>query len=349
MIRHALAGLQFNLGFRCFCFTPESRARLGWTPAGAVHPPSLVFRLPLNGSAPGALRVSGGPVDQFSFLQSDDQYLNVLVRSEADGNGMWAAEVTEGDVAFMRVPLSSFSDGSEMVPATSYQQLPEPDGYDFNNRFVGDYLLFGTGTGSGYFERNAASHKDLFLLEWARGTLHKVILPHGVDRIEPMGKGAVVVGSDTKDLHFSSIRLNKQPEVVSRYTQESASQGELRSHGFFYKPDGEDSGTLGLPVNKPARPAYSHLLESSAAIVFLRNEALELNVLGELEAQSEKAQNDNCRASCVDWYGNARPLFLRGRVFALLGYELVEGKLDQGRITELRRISYAPQATQVTR
>ena len=40
---------------------------------------------------------------------------------------------------------------------------------------------------------------------------------------------------------------------------------------------------------------------------------------------------------------NRRPLFLRGHVFALLGYELVEGKLEQGRITELRRISYAAQ------
>jgi hypothetical protein len=52
--------------------------------------------------------------------------------------------------------------------------------------------------------------------------------------------------------------------------------------------------------------------------------------------------NDKCRASCVDWYGNARPLFLHGRVFALLGYELVEGQIDDGRIREVRRINYAP-------
>jgi hypothetical protein len=56
----------------------------------------------------------------------------------------------------------------------------------------------------------------------------------------------------------------------------------------------------------------------------------------------EDAVNDNCRASCVDWYGNSRPLFLRNRVFALLGYELVEGKLDNGRMRELRRINYSP-------
>ncbi len=69
-------------------------------------------------------------------------------------------------------------------------------------------------------------------------------------------------------------------------------------------------------------------------------------MIGELVAQFDKAVDDLCRASCTDWYGNARPLFLRGRVFALLGYELVEGRLDQGRMSELRRINYAPQVSQ---
>jgi hypothetical protein len=49
----------------------------------------------------------------------------------------------------------------------------------------------------------------------------------------------------------------------------------------------------------------------------------------------------------VDWYGNARPLFLRGRVFALLGYELVEGTLDDGRLRELRRVTFAPRTAVV--
>ncbi|HEY6804950.1 MAG TPA: beta-propeller domain-containing protein [Pyrinomonadaceae bacterium] len=64
---------------------------------------SLLFRMPLDGSGPSALGVSGSPVDQFSFLESDDDNLNVLVRSEAKGDGMWAAEVAQGDVALLRV------------------------------------------------------------------------------------------------------------------------------------------------------------------------------------------------------------------------------------------------------
>ena len=50
---------------------------------------------------------------------------------------------------------------------------------------------------------------------------------------------------------------------------------------------------------------------------------------------------DGCRASCVDWYGNARPLFLEDRILAPLGYEIVEGRLWNGRIEELRRVSFA--------
>ena len=302
---------------------------------------AMLFRMPLDGSGPTALRVSGGPVDQFSFLQSDDQHLNVLVRSEAKGDGMWAAEVAEGDVALMRIPLTTFSDGSETVPASSYRSLPKPEGYTFQNRFVGDYLIYGTGSGWEP-EEIKKERKEVFLVQWAGTGQHTINLQHGVDRIERMDNGAVIVGADENDLHFTSIRLGAQPEIASTYTRKGASQGETRSHGFFYKPEGEGSGTLGLPISRPARPAYKHLFETSAAILFLHNAGLQLSEIGELGAQDNKAADDRCRASCVDWYGNARPLFLQGRVFALLGYEVVEGKMDNGRVHESRRVNYAP-------
>jgi hypothetical protein len=92
----------------------------------------------------------------------------------------------------------------------------------------------------------------------------------------------------------------------------------------------------------PGRSRYEHLFRNSAAILFLQNDALQFREVGELGSQPEKAIDDQCRASCVDWYGNARPLFLRGRVFALLGYELVEGALDAGRIREIQRLNYTP-------
>jgi len=59
---------------------------------GQAQPAPMLYRMPLNATAPSALGVSGSPVDQFSFLESEDGHLNVLVRSQAAGDGMWSAE-----------------------------------------------------------------------------------------------------------------------------------------------------------------------------------------------------------------------------------------------------------------
>ena len=319
-----------------------------WTRYGEKNAErSLLYRMPLDGSSPSAIGVSGSPVDQFSFLQSEDKHLNVLVRSDATGDGMWSAEAAAGDVALMRIALANFNDGSNSVSSWDYHGLPKPSGYTFQNRFVGDYLLYGTGSGWGAPE--SKKQANLFAVRWADGDLSRLSVAHGVDRIEALGSDAVVVGTDGKDLHFTSIRLGESPEVADDYIRKGASQGELRSHGFFYKPDGANSGILGLPISRPGRSGFRHLFEDSAAILFLRNDGLHFEEIGELGAQSEKATDDACRASCVDWYGNARPLFLRGRMFALLGYEIVEGNLADGRMNETRRISYAPQQIRITR
>jgi hypothetical protein len=319
---------------------------------------SMVYRMPLDGSGPSALNVSGSPVDQFSFLESEDGHLNVLVRSDTAGDGMWGAEAAAGDVALMRVPLTSFSDGHDTAPPSSYRRLPRPGGYTFQNRFVGDYLLYGTGSGWGYPQKTAQS--NLYAVRWAGGSPHELSLRHGVDRIEQLGNDALVVGTDGNNLHFTAVRLHptaqrarggdpglgRSPELADEYVRKDASQGELRSQGFFYKPDGPDSGLLGLPISRAGRAGYKHLVEGSAAILFLKNDSLHFQEMGELGAGPKVALNDGCRASCVDWYGNARPLFLRGRYIALLGYELVEGTMDEGQIHEMRRVSYAPGSVQ---
>ena len=307
----------------------------------------MLYRMPLDGSGPSAIGVSGSPVDQFSFLESEDKNLNVLVRNDSSGDGMWGAEYASGDVALMRVPVSLFNDGSESASSWCYHPLPKPSGYTFQNRFVGNYLLYGTGSGWGAPGNNKQS--SLYAVRFADGDTNELQLNHGVDRIEALGSDAIVVGTDGKDLHFTAVKLGDSPKLADEYVRKDASQGELRSQGFFYKPDGPDSGVLGLPISVPARSGYMHLFQSSAAILFLRNRSLHFEELGELSAQSDKAVDDACRASCVDWYGNSRPIFVRGRVLALLGYEIVEGGLRDGRMEEMRRINYAPQRVVITK
>jgi hypothetical protein len=286
---------------------------------------SAVFRMPLDGAAPSALKVSGTPIDQFSFLEDGDGFLNVLVRSHARGEAMWSSERTHGDLALLRVPLASFSDGRDAAPRRAYRWLPSPGGYAVQNRFVGGYLVYGGGAA--------------YALRFSRdeGT-YELPLGHRVERIEALGTDAVMVGSDGRNLHFTSVRLGATPEAAASYVRQNASQGETRSHGFFY--DARE-GLLGLPVVGAGPSSYRHPRQASSSVLFLRNRSLALREIGTLDSRPAHA-SDGCRASCVDWYGNSRPLFLRGRVFALMGYELVEGAVRGERIEELRRVNFSP-------
>jgi hypothetical protein len=99
--------------------------------------------------------------------------------------------------------------------------------------------------------------------------------------------------------------------------------------------------------------------QGAAAVLFLRNRDLRFTALGQLKASEGDVRDDGCKASCVDWYGNARPIFLGERVLALMGYDIVEGRIEAAgwrfdpglntpipeQIVERRRISFAPNAS----
>ncbi|PWF47789.1 beta-propeller domain-containing protein [Massilia glaciei] len=307
-----------------------------------------LFRIPLDGGAPSALKVAGAPVDQFSFLESGDGHLNVLVRAQGGGEGMWRAERGSGEVALMRVPLKSFSDGRDSAPAHSYRALPNADRYGVQNRYVGAYLLYGSSARHVNSPPDAPRHA-LHAVRWdGAGEAQTLSMPHAVERIEAMGADAVVIGSRTGDLHFSSIKLGRVAELAYRYVRGNAAQSEARSHGFFYKSERADDGIVGLPITHDGRAGNAGGYGPAASLLYLRNKRLRLDELGSLLSQPSKT-DDGCRASCVDWYGNARPLFLQGRVFALMGYELVEGKVRGERLSETRRISYAPATMAIAR
>jgi hypothetical protein len=316
-------------------FYVSPKATYVWTDATDS---AMVLRIPLEGSRPSAVRASGQPIDQFSFLEDEGGQLNVVVRADAHGDRMWNAELSSGDVALLRMPVTVFGDGTQTAPVSAYRALPDPgDASEFHNRFVGDWLLYGTEE-----DDNDDPGSRLFAVQTSTARVTEIDLPHHVDRIEAMGEDAVVIGGDDEEegLHFSGIRLSGKPARMQHYVLKSSAEGESRSHAFFYKPEEQGGGLLGLPVRAPADEKYAELLDNSAAVVFLHNSGARFEALGELRANDEAVKEDGCVASCVDWYGNARPLFIGNRVFALLGYELVEGRVRDGTIREVRRTMF---------
>lgn len=361
-------------------------------PARGARPLATVFRMPLDGSAPSALRANGAPIDQMSFLERDG-WLNVLVASGGHGDGMWDSQAPAGDLALLRVRLGEFGDGQGIAAGSAYRALPEARGQAgaLHARYIGDWLVFGFG--DGYWGNDPAQRpRGAYALRYAeRGPVAVLPLPHTIERVDALGDHAIAIGptlpppakqvslpeplpappatstnADTvavtppavpledisipplppmpgpaveTDLHFTTLRLGADARIAGEYLLPNAAQADQRSHGFFYRRDDVDRGTLGLPIlGSDARG------RTNARVLYLHNRHLALSPAGALASKSPAGsdEDDGCVASCVDWYGNARPIFVGDRVFALLGYELVEGRSDGGRIVERRRVDFTP-------
>jgi hypothetical protein len=296
---------------------------------------SSVVRLPLDGSAPAALRTSGSPVDQMAFLQRDG-YLNVLVGNDAGGDAMWRSDSRAGALALLRVRLDRFGDGTDTAGPGDYRPLPNLDGsqWDLQNRFIGDWLVYGIG----YVRNGGASIAGA--VRYASDAPAQLLrLAHPVERIDALGRDAILVGSAGPDLHFTSVRLGERAEAVAGFVQQNAAQDDDRTHGFFYKPFGDGEGIIGLPTTRFESDGDE---ARSSEVLFLHNHRLQLSRAGSLQSLLAPNADDDCQVSCVDWYGNARPIFLGDRVFALLGYEIVEGRMNGERIAERRRANFDP-------
>ena len=138
---------------------------------------------------------------------------------------------------------------------------------------------------------------------------------------------------------ISSIELGSTPIVKSTFTRPNAAQGETRSHGFFFKQSQAGGGVLRLPIRLDGQP-YRHLRYGSAEVAFVKVEQ-DLTLSGFCApGASEASVDDPCKLSCTDWYGNAPPIFFRGRTFALLGYELVEANQTAEGVVEMARLQF---------
>jgi hypothetical protein len=305
---------------------------------------AFLYRVPLDGARPSAVGVRGAPIDQFSFLADPARNaLQVFVASEGGGDSMWNSEVVTGrSFALLSVPMARFGDGSREVPLDRYTPLPKPPGgsWQVHNRFVADHLLYARGS--------EGRPGDVTVVSLADRSAVRLPLPHGVDRIDAIGRDAIVLGTGKGFLGFTPVGLRDGVQLGEEFRLPNARQGETRSHAFFFRPDPAStdgrSGMLGLPVARFLEGPGGAYLGNSAGILFLAHDDGRFAEAGQLDAAKAAGGQaaDACQASCVDWYGNSRPIFLGERLFALLGYELVEGREGDKRVTEKARVDFTP-------
>ena len=303
---------------------------------------ALLYRIPLDGGAIGAVAAEGVPADQFAFDSRDGRFRALLAKPD----GPCTAGRPE-ELVLLDLPLSAFDRRIGHVAAGAYAPLPAIEGGELENRFVGDWLVYGgraDWSGLPPEPREAKRSSSLFAIPLARpaGAI-RLTLPHNALRIERTGSDAVVTGYGGSDgLSLSYVRLNgARPSLAATTLLPHRVESEGRSHAFNAWIRSDGSGLIGLPTSRRVDRGLRGWSDSeSSDLSFIAvSPAKALSPAGELGVRGRKpASGYDCQVSCVDWYGNSRPVFTGGRIFALLGTELVEGRMDGRRVRELARL-----------
>ena len=301
---------------------------------------AMLYRLPLDGSPVGAVAVDGIPADQFAFESSGGRFRALLSRT---GAGCFKPDRLR-PLALLDIPLDAFSDRVRHVSGPAYAGLPPVAG-QLENRFVGPWLVYGSrssGSDDPAMASGSLRGSTLIAVPLERpASALRLSLPHNALRIERAGGDAVVTGyRNASGLSVSYVSLGRSPRLASTTLLQSRFESEGRSHAFnaAIRPDG--SGLIGLPTTlrgERAGRGWSDSQASELSFIAISPDKM-LSQAGELSPRPRGASSYSCEVSCVDWYGNSRPIFTGGRIFALMGTDLVEGRLLRGRMGEIGRL-----------
>ncbi|HEX9933093.1 MAG TPA: beta-propeller domain-containing protein [Allosphingosinicella sp.] len=336
---------------------------------------AAVYRIPVAAGDPAAVRVRGEPFDQFSF-DEEGGALRAFVNWESRRCYQRNDEV---QVAYVSVPLSRFSRFVEEAPASAYVALPPARDNDLANRFTQSHLAYAP-IGEQRYDRDEDGEPDyetarpaasqLTLVPLARPTEpRRLSLDHNVRRLEVLGDHFLAAGSSASDTNAAALSLVDvagEPRLGSSLVLPRVSGGEERSHAFNLLLRGDGSALFGLPtITEPAEgwaaPDDAWWSLPSDLSFFSVDGAGRMQPIGVLastmprqlvksyreenmldgEPDEDNVPGYSCEVSCVDWYGNSRPIFTGGRIFALSATELIEGRLDGGRIVEVQRLDFA--------
>jgi hypothetical protein len=306
--------------------------------------PSAVYRLSLSRHALTAVHTQGWPHDQFGLQERDGDLWALVQRPTA------ACREAEDDsdagypMALVKVPGEYFSARPESLQSSSFFRVPRlQNPWGQQTRFSRNHVLYGSEQYDWRGHDDPALRTLIVVPLNSPHSVRRLALPHGVGRIELFGDHAVTFGQmPDSDFAVSSVSLRRKAHIADTQVIPGVEESEGRSHAFNARVDEDGSGIFGLPTSDTSDAYRRHWQEPSVDVQFFTAGAdLKLDSASKLSGTPEANRDSTayqCEVSCYDWYGNARPIFFRGRIFALVGLELIEGALINGRIGETGRV-----------
>ena len=310
--------------------------------------PGAVFRLNVVTGRTGVAGVAGSPFDQFSMDSRDSEFRALVDWRPFRCDRPWQ---DPAEVAFLRVPLRLFGERFEQVIDSRITALPTPGKRTVENRFADDWLVYGGRNGWGTYppdeEDGPQSARAVAVPVTTPDRAQVIDLPHNIVRTERVGNDIVLNGyRDGRGLDITLLALGSAPRIASTLRLDRRFESEGRSHAFNSVVGADGAGLMGLPTVRREAEAGSEVWRSDASdLSFVTlSPSRALQAAGELRVAGGKPDASySCDVSCIDWYGNSRPIFTDGRVFGLMGTELVEARLDAkvgggGQIAEVLRL-----------
>lgn len=304
---------------------------------------AAVYRIPFDGSQVGVVKVHGLPLDQFSFKQYDEN-LYVVAREKFDQSLYFSTNYSAGKTFLAKIPLANFELGVNRLADANRYYFESGESAQRQNRFVENHLVFVRDSDS-----NQAG-STIFVVDINQQSLVAELHSNlNTEQIHPIGHNVLIVGLDANEaVSYQSLRLGAGfAHAVDTLSEPYTMLAEDRSHGFYYRPDRE-GGLFAIPVEQELEErSYKRVdgiyyeLEPVADMLITRvYPDLSLQSMGVLrgDRQAVWRSDEDCDLSCYDWYGSSRPIFWDERIFALLKYELIEGELTAGGLTEKQRI-----------
>ena len=303
--------------------------------------PATLFRVAIDDGDLDVLGGRGVPIDQFSFEANDTRFRGLLRQPPARCIPSYRAEPS---LAFLNTPLARFGDTLREAPEDEYTPMPPTDTHAIANRFTDRYLVYGSLT-SDRFDPDVGELRVVMPRTFAvpverPAGVRRIAVPHNVLRAERAGNDIVLTGyRDRSGLRVTLVDLDRAPRIASTALLSNRYESEGRSHAFNSLMEADGSGIMGIPTvfYDSSRPVWRS--NASDVSYLTADSGGELRPVGELVSGSDQAHPTyRCEVSCIDWYGNSRPIFTDGRIFGLTGTEIVEGRIESGRIRELRRL-----------
>lgn len=306
--------------------------------------PSAIYRVSISGAPLEVTGAIGQPVDQFSMAATGAGFRS-LTQKRAICDGQDQGE----SLALLNISRSNFSNLLRKPSARQLMDLTVLEkAVDIENRWTDDHLVYAAGQGwhSGYPSEESEKFEAarLVIVPAARpGDASEVILPGSVLRIERVGNDIVTTGyRDASGLQMSYIDLSGAPALAATTRLQGLYESEGRSHAFNSLIRADGSGLIGIPtLRKPEGVGrwWWNSMSSNVSFVSLSS-AKDMVHVGDLQSGEDAEHEDyDCEISCIDWYGNSRPIFTNGRILALAATELVEGVLTDGKIYERARVN----------